>query len=646
MVLFERWGRKALPGRDWKRFQSLRAADRHAISGMVMACPEPQRKQRLLEEIGKRLDPPAVPSSPVVPQKLRTEAPRPVTPPPPSAPPPRKRKLPTNFLPGPPPLPRDPPRCAATGCDWGVDHRPRAMADVVGNPKAKRALKEWMEQRRQLVKYINQNRSVRGQKYRAALKGNRTGDPVFDKGRIPAVALLHGPPGVGKTTLASLFMREHGLRCHEVNASDVNTGDRLYRVLQETAYAPRTGLILDEFDGVFDTQEMATTASQAASNDTKPSTAEPVNPNTPMTRGDAVRLPTQRKSVLFGLPKRSGRAATGSTRATASSESGFAGDHGMGRFMDSLKAVTAFHGPVVLIANALTARHIKELRTGGHCLDVRMYPIDARDMLVVLNAALAKHGHRLPEGVKKRLVADAAGDVRHMLHAAQFEAGSRSASMAGCVAAVTSGSDAQSDQTFADAASLLSGGAALQGSTLYSDHRLTVALAFHNYLPACVTAAKHPAKAAAGPQLRQSLTKAALAAREADALDRLARRVDDLCVADMAGSGALGNYRTHNRIALDVLEQGFRADPVRNARNVYKSQLAPGDYNVTWPPSALLKYRPPVEASRWLSFPTTLPRDPWEERAWVTCIGEPGKLHSEAQCLHEACTKRLSLQVK
>ena len=77
--------------------------------------------------------------------------------------------------------------------DWTEKYRPQTLDCVVGNPTAVNSLRAWARS--------------------------------WEKG-IPEVrvAVLRGPPGVGKTTSVEALAREMGWSIIEMNASDQRTG--------------------------------------------------------------------------------------------------------------------------------------------------------------------------------------------------------------------------------------------------------------------------------------------------------------------------------------------------------------------------------------------------------------------------------------
>ena len=119
--------------------------------------------------------------------------------------------------------------------DWTEVYRPKNLSEVVGNPKAVKELKDW------------------------AIS--------WEQGRPPKpVAVLIGPPGVGKTSAALALANELGWGAIEMNASDQRNGDAIRRVALRGALSDtftdsgeylssRQGqkklIILDEADNIF-----------------------------------------------------------------------------------------------------------------------------------------------------------------------------------------------------------------------------------------------------------------------------------------------------------------------------------------------------------------------------------------------------------
>ncbi|MFT4890285.1 MAG: replication factor C large subunit [Halobacteriales archaeon] len=113
--------------------------------------------------------------------------------------------------------------------DWTEKYRPSTLAEVRGNDTARDSLREWAE--------------------------------TWDDHR--EAAILHGAPGVGKTSAAHALASDLGWPTIELNASDQRTADVIERVAGEAAKSGtltagesgRRLIILDEADNVHGTHD-------------------------------------------------------------------------------------------------------------------------------------------------------------------------------------------------------------------------------------------------------------------------------------------------------------------------------------------------------------------------------------------------------
>lgn len=103
---------------------------------------------------------------------------------------------------------------------WSEKYRPKNFLDVIGNEDAKTSLVEWF------------GKWVKGSK------------PI----------LLVGPPGIGKTTLATLCAKQFGYDLISLNASDVRSKQRIQDILSPvlgyTSVLGKSMIFIDEVDGI------------------------------------------------------------------------------------------------------------------------------------------------------------------------------------------------------------------------------------------------------------------------------------------------------------------------------------------------------------------------------------------------------------
>jgi replication factor C large subunit len=107
---------------------------------------------------------------------------------------------------------------------WTVKHKPESTAEIVGNPSAIKALRDWLQS--------------------------------WDKG-VPKkrAAFLHGPPGVGKTVTVEALAHELRVDLVEKNASDYRTEEAINRFAglasqYGSLFGGKRIVLLDELDGL------------------------------------------------------------------------------------------------------------------------------------------------------------------------------------------------------------------------------------------------------------------------------------------------------------------------------------------------------------------------------------------------------------
>lgn len=106
---------------------------------------------------------------------------------------------------------------------WSDKHRPKTLEQFAGNSEVVEELRKW------------------------ALD--------WERGKKGKPILLHGPPGVGKTTLAHILASSMGWSVIEMNASDLRDEESVRRVVGEASasdalFGGRKLILIDEVDGL------------------------------------------------------------------------------------------------------------------------------------------------------------------------------------------------------------------------------------------------------------------------------------------------------------------------------------------------------------------------------------------------------------
>jgi replication factor C large subunit len=107
---------------------------------------------------------------------------------------------------------------------WNWKHRPSSFSEVLGNLEVRRGFLDWLRNWEKATKKI---------------------------------ALLYGPPGVGKTLTVELASKELGYHLIELNASDERTRDVILdrlraAVTANTIFGQKNLILLDEVDGIYE----------------------------------------------------------------------------------------------------------------------------------------------------------------------------------------------------------------------------------------------------------------------------------------------------------------------------------------------------------------------------------------------------------
>jgi len=144
---------------------------------------------------------------------------------------------------------------------WVEKFKPKSYMDLLSDDGTNRTLLLWLKLWDKLV--FNKEKKVKAKKEEDPSKGKFSSLPEVQEeldtvGRpLQRIALLHGPPGLGKTTLAHIVAQHAGYKVVEMNASDDRSVEAFQKKL-ESATQMRSVvtedqrpncLIIDEIDG-------------------------------------------------------------------------------------------------------------------------------------------------------------------------------------------------------------------------------------------------------------------------------------------------------------------------------------------------------------------------------------------------------------
>lgn len=128
---------------------------------------------------------------------------------------------------------------------WTEKYRPRKFIDLIGNEKVNAGILRWLNEWNHAVK--------NGKLINNGLQGlDAFSDPL--KRPRKKVLLIHGPPGIGKTTIAQCVCRQLGYEMQEINSSDERGGtvvkEKVKNALKMRSLSGKNVcLLLDEIDG-------------------------------------------------------------------------------------------------------------------------------------------------------------------------------------------------------------------------------------------------------------------------------------------------------------------------------------------------------------------------------------------------------------
>lgn len=142
---------------------------------------------------------------------------------------------------------------SANGTLWTEKWRPHKFLDLVGNEHTNRRILAWLRQWAPTV-FDEPLPEAFGNGNGNAFGADDT-TPMDPLGRpTKRILLIHGPPGVGKTSVSHVVARQAGYSVVEINASDERAGERVHLKVQNALFnhtfnSKPVCLVADEIDG-------------------------------------------------------------------------------------------------------------------------------------------------------------------------------------------------------------------------------------------------------------------------------------------------------------------------------------------------------------------------------------------------------------
>ncbi|XP_039255463.2 replication factor C subunit 1-like [Styela clava] len=240
---------------------------------------------------------------------------------------------------------------------WVDKYKPKGLKQIIGQQGAKsnvEKLKAWLQD------WQKNNRHQDGSKPKPKPKVNMWGGGGDPTGAGFKAALLSGPPGVGKTTAATLVCQELGFEFIEMNASDT----RSKRTLKE-----EVSQMLD---------------------------------NTSI-------------SNMFGSEEKKKTAASGTRNALIMDEiDGMAGNEDRGGMAEVIQLIKTTKMPIICMCNDRSSPKMRSLT--NHCFDLRFQRPRVEQITGAMMSICFKEGLKIPAPALQALIKGCNQDIRQVLY--------------------------------------------------------------------------------------------------------------------------------------------------------------------------------------------------------------------------------------
>ncbi|GAB0493998.1 hypothetical protein MMPV_005287 [Pyropia vietnamensis] len=282
----------------------------------------------------------------------------------------------------PPPAPC-PPGAAGSVELWVDKYRPKTMKDLVANPKLAKDLEAWLS---------GWSSARAAERLARAARGSgpaKRGAPKPPENAARA-ALLAGPPGIGKTSMAHVVARACGYEPHEMNASDTRNKAAIAGTVADIVLSSSISSFFPFKPKAGDTAAAAAAAAPGGRGRKGKARAVPPPPTNLYPNGQLL--------IMDEVDGMSG------------------GDRG--GMQELIKVIAATQVPIICICNDDQAQKVRTL--ANHCYKLKFRrPMVAQARTRLMEIAMREGYRHIDPQTAEKLAESCHGDIRAMINLLQ-----------------------------------------------------------------------------------------------------------------------------------------------------------------------------------------------------------------------------------